>query len=287
VIASGPPAPDTAALTARLRAAGCVFAEDEAALLTATASSAGELETLVVQRVSGTPLEHLLGWAEFRGLRVAVAPGVFVPRQRTGYLVEQAVARIRDRSGVPYPAAAGRGATPEPRVVLDLCCGSGALGLALATELAADGIPVELAAADIAPAAVECARRNLERLGARVYHGDLFAPLPPELAGRVDILLANTPYVPTAMIAHLPAEARDHEPRAALDGGPDGLDVFRRVTAQAPAWLAPGGQLLVESSREQVAIATKILACHGLAPQVAESDELEATVVIGIRTAAP
>ncbi|KZM73087.1 putative protein N(5)-glutamine methyltransferase [Nocardia terpenica] len=260
--------PDHDTLVTALRAAGCVFAEEEAALLTAAASSPTELEGLVAQRVSGVPLEHLLGWTEFRGLRVAVAPGVFVPRQRTGFLVEQAVALT----------APGRDA-----VVLDLCCGSGALGLATVTELAGRGIRARLTASDIEPAAVACARRNLRALDARVLEGDLYSPLPPELAGRVDILLANTPYVPTEAIAAMPPEARDHEPRRALDGGPDGLDVFRRVTADAPAWLAPGGRLLVEASRAQVPIATDILADLGLVPTVAESDELDATVVIGTK----
>ncbi|MQY17317.1 putative protein N(5)-glutamine methyltransferase [Nocardia macrotermitis] len=260
--------PDIGSLVTTLRAAGCVFAEEEAALLGAAAASTSDLEELVAQRVSGVPLEHLLGWTEFRGLRVAVAPGVFVPRQRTGFLVELAVADPRD-----------------PCVVLDMCCGCGALGLAVATELSASGIRVELTASDLEPAAVACARRNLAAFDAAVYQGDLFAPLPSELAGRVDLLLANTPYVPTEAIADMPPEARDHEPRTALDGGADGLGVFRRVAAAAPHWLAPGGRLLVETSREQSELATKILAQHGLTPMVAESEELYATVVIGTRPA--
>ncbi|MBF6170400.1 putative protein N(5)-glutamine methyltransferase [Nocardia blacklockiae] len=261
---------DTApeAVVAALRAAGCVFAEDEAALLLEAASSPAELDALVAQRISGIPLEHVLGWAEFRGLRVAVTPGVFVPRQRTGFLVELAV-------------EFGRG--DHSRVVLDMCCGCGALGLAVATELARNGIRVELAASDIEPAAVACARRNLEPLGARVYAGDLFAALPANLAGRVNVLLANTPYVPTAAIADMPPEARDHEPRTALDGGGDGLDLVRRVAAGAPAWLAPGGLLLVESSAAQASAVAEVFARHGLSPVIAESEELYATVVTGRR----
>ncbi|WP_067894831.1 putative protein N(5)-glutamine methyltransferase [Nocardia vaccinii] len=259
---------DIGSLVTTLRAAGCVFAEEEAALLAAAAASESDLNELVAQRVSGVPLEHLLGWTEFRGLRVAVAPGVFVPRQRTGFLVERAVDDPHD-----------------PCVVLDMCCGCGALGLAVATELSANGIRVELTASDLEPAAVTCARRNLAPLNAQVYQGDLFTPLPPELAGRVHLLLANTPYVPTTAIADMPPEAREHEPRTALDGGPDGLAVFRRVAAAAPHWLAPGGRLLVETSREQCARATEILAQQGLIPTVAESEELYATVVIGTRPA--
>ncbi|MCX4092703.1 putative protein N(5)-glutamine methyltransferase [Nocardia sp. alder85J] len=260
---------DLETLTARLRAAGCVFAEEEAALLAAAAASPGELEVLVAQRISGRPLEHLLGWAEFRGLRVAVTPGVFVPRQRTGYLVERAVALGRMRRSC---------------VVLDICCGCGALGLAVATELRAAGIGVELTATDLEPAAAACARTNLAPLGAEVYCGDLFAPLPPELAGRVDLLLANTPYVPTDMIARMPPEARDHEPRTALDGGGDGLDVIRRVAAAAGAWLAPGGAVFVETGAAQAPVAAEIFAAAGLTPAVLESEELGATVVRALRS---
>ncbi|MFI5776407.1 putative protein N(5)-glutamine methyltransferase [Nocardia sp. NPDC051570] len=258
--------PDIDSLVVRLRRAGCVFAEEEAALLMAAASSPGELETLVAQRISGVPLEHLLGWAEFRGLRVAVAAGVFVPRRRTEYLVAQAVAR------------GGADA-----VVLDMCCGSGALGLAVATELSAAGIAVELVASDIEPAATACARRNLAPLAARVVQGDLFAPLPADLAGRVTLLLANTPYVPSGMVEQMPPEAREHEPRSALDGGPDGLDIARRVAADAPHWLAPGGHLFIETGHSQAATAAEIFTDTGLTPTIAESEEYYATVVIGTR----
>ncbi|WP_330254735.1 putative protein N(5)-glutamine methyltransferase [Nocardia sp. NBC_00565] len=260
-------------VVARLRAAGCVFAEDEARLLTAAAAETGaDLAELVAQRVSGTPLEHLLGWAEFHGLRIAVTAGVFVPRQRTAFLVDEA-------------ADLARALPSKHPVVVDMCCGSGALGLALATILASEGHRITLAAADIEPAAVECARRNLTPIGAAVYEGDLFDPLPDELRGRIDILLANTPYVPSEMIAHMPPEARDHEPRTALDGGPDGLDIFRRVVDAARTWLAPGGHLLVESSAAQTPQAITVLTEYGFAGRIAESDELYATVVIGTKPA--
>jgi release factor glutamine methyltransferase len=101
------------------------------------------------------------------------------------------------------------------------------------------------------------------------------------LRGRVDVLVANVPYVPTGEIALLPAEARLHEPRVTLDGGADGLDVARRVAADAPAWLVPGGSLLIETSRRQVATATRVLEAVGLTVRVTESDELEASVVVG------
>ncbi|MFI6687859.1 putative protein N(5)-glutamine methyltransferase [Streptomyces sp. NPDC050485] len=260
---SGEPLSPSAVVT-RLRAAGCVFAEDEAELLLATADGPAELAAMVARRVSGLPLEHVLGWAEFHGVRVAVDPGVFVPRRRTEFLVQQALA-LADAA--------------SPAVVVDLCCGSGALGAALASALP----HAELHAADIEPAAVRCARRNVAALGGRVYEGDLFAPLPASLRGRVDILAANVPYVPSDEVGLLPAEARDHEPLVALDGGSDGLDIMRRVALEAPDWLAPGGTLLVETSERQVPGALAAMSAGGLRARLVTSDELYANVVTGVR----
>ena len=264
------------AVVTRLRAAGCVFAEDEARLLAAAARTPAELTAMVGRRAAGLPLEHVLGWAEFCGLRIAVEPGVFVPRRRTEFLVGQAAALARDTAG----AAASAPASPAERVVVaDLCCGSGALGVALAGALG----QAELHAADIEPAAVRCARRNVATVGGRVYEGDLYDPLPATLRGRVRILLANVPYTPPGEIGPLPAEARLHEPQVALDGGPDGLDLLRRVAADAPGWLAPGGSLLSETSEDQAPAAESILARAGLTTRVARCDDLNATVVIGTR----
>lgn len=255
------PAPPTrSGIVTRLRAAGCVNAPNEARLLVVQARTPAELAAMVDRRAAGLPLEHVLGWAEFCGLRMAVEPGVFVPRRRTEFLVEQAAALAR--SGA---------------VVVDLCCGSGAVGAALAA--AADR--VALSAVDIDPAAVRCARRNVAAAGGRVYQGDLYDPLPAALRGRVHVLLANAPYVPTGAIGSLPPEARLHEPRVALDGGADGLDVLRRVIDGAPPWLAPGGHLLVETSEQQAARTVEAVAASGLAPRVARCDERDATVVFG------
>ncbi|MBL1288384.1 putative protein N(5)-glutamine methyltransferase [Streptomyces sp. NPDC057067] len=248
-------------LVAELRTAGCVFAEDEAELLLSTAADPAGLAAMLERRVGGLPLEHVLGWAEFCGLRIEVDPGVFVPRRRTEFLVRQAEALAPDRA-----------------VVVDLCCGTGALGTALASSLR----EVELHAADVEPAAVRCARRNVGARGT-VHEGDLFAPLPPSLRGRVDVLLANVPYVPTEDVGLLPAEARIHEPLVALDGGGDGLDVMRRVVAEATDWLAPGGSLLMETSERQAARAEETVGSGGLTARVVVSEELYATVVIGTR----
>ncbi|MGW1840087.1 putative protein N(5)-glutamine methyltransferase [Streptomyces sp. NPDC002067] len=256
------PPPSFPGLVARLRAAGCVFAEDEAELLRATARTSAELAAMAHRRMAGLPLEHVLGWAGFCGLRMRVGPGVFVPRRRSEFLVHRAARLTRPGS-----------------VVVDLCCGSGALGAALA----ACAGPVELHAADIDPVAVDCARANTAPVGGRVHRGDLFAALPPELRGRIGVLLANVPYVPTQEVGLLPPEARDHEPREALDGGADGLDVLRRVAAEARHWLAPGGSLLSETGERQVPAALRTLTGNGLRARTEHCPERSATVVIGTR----
>jgi release factor glutamine methyltransferase len=253
-------------LVLRLRSAGCVFAEEEAELLLAAAADPVELDILIERRRAGEPLEHLLGWVLFHGLRVRVAPGVFVPRRRTELLVRLAAEHAR------------RQAAP---VVLDLCCGCGALALALAHELV-DRPAAELHAADVEPAAVAIARENLHG-AATVVEGDLFAPLPARLRGRVDVLVANVPYVPTGAIASMPPEAREHEPLRSLDGGPDGLAVLRRVAAGAADWLAPGGRMFSETSADQAPAAVAVLAAAGLEPAVVQDDELDATAVTGTR----
>lgn len=250
-------------LVERLRAAGCVFAEEEADLLRAAARDDGHLAELLDRRVGGEPLEHVVGWADFCGLRVEVGAGAFVPRRRSEFLVERAVALA-----------------PPGAVVLDLCCGVGALGAAIASR-ASGG--VELHAADIDPAALAYARRNVAPYGGSVWEGDLYAPLPASLRGRVDVLVVNAPYVPTEEIGCMPSEAREHEPLVSLDGGADGLDVHRRVAAGALPWLAPGGHLLIETSARQCPVTAAALAAAGLRTRAATSEELYATVVIAAR----
>jgi release factor glutamine methyltransferase len=251
----------TSSIVSTLRAAGCVFAEDEAELLISAAHDDAELAHLVEQRVAGLPIEHVVGFAEFRGLRILLDAGVFVPRRRTEHLVAEAIALSR-------PGA----------VVVDLCCGSGALGVAIAAAQS-----IDLYAADIEPAAVRCARRNVEPIGGQVFEGDLYAALPASLRGRVDLLLSNVPYVPSGEVRLLPAEARLHEPLVTLDGGDDGLEVLRRVSAEAAQWLAAGGSVFVETSEVQAAIAAEIFAKDGLRARVSTSAELYATVVIGTK----
>ncbi len=242
-------------IVARLRAAGCVFAEDEAALL--LAENRQDLEQLVQRRVDGEPLEYIVGWAKFHGIRVAVDPGVFVPRRRTELLVDEAL-RLAQTGAV----------------VVDLCCGAGAIGAAMLDRMPT----LELYAADADPAAVHTARRNVPP--ARVFEGDLFDPLPPALMSTVDLIVVNAPYVPTAAIETMPPEARFHEHRIALDGGSDGLDLHRRIAAEAGLWLVPGGSLLIETSERQAPLTAALFGAVGMVTAVKRSREIDGTVVV-------
>ncbi|XZF76549.1 putative protein N(5)-glutamine methyltransferase [Bacillus sp. AL-1R] len=246
----------------QLRNAGCVFAEEEAQLLISEAETLKELLTMVNLRVTGSPLEYILGWAEFYGNRIEVVPGVFVPRRRTEFLTQKAI----DLS------------VPGVKVV-DLCCGTGAVGVAIAKAV---GL-VSLYVVDIDPIAVQCAKCNVSKLGGLVYEGDLYNPLPPQLLGNVDIIVANAPYVPTEAIKSLPQEARLYEPNLALDGGKDGNDIHRKVAENASFWLASGGHLLIETSKIQAPQTVKIFSQYGLIARLIHNNELDATVVIGTK----
>jgi release factor glutamine methyltransferase len=248
-------------VVARLRAAGCVWAEDEAALLVAEAGSPAELREMVARRESGEPLELVVGWVEFLGRRLAVAPGVFVPRRRTELLAREAMAR-----------------TASGSVALEMCCGVAPVAALL------DGFGAEVHAADVSDVAVACARANAPH--ARVHRGDLSAALPAGLAGRVDVLAANAPYVPTDRIAVMPPEARDHEPAVALDGGPDGVALHRRLAAEGAPWLAAGGVMLIETSPDQALLTSQAMSTAGLATGVVVDEEVGGCVVVGVRTGA-
>lgn len=218
---------------------------------------------MVEMRADGLPLEYVVGYAEFCGLRIEVDRGVFVPRKRTEFLVHQAEAL-----------------SCSGDIVVDLCCGSGAVGVALAAALGR----VELYCVDIDPVAVQCAGRNVTDFGGHVFEGDLYKSLPHSLKGHVNILVANVPYVPTEAIKLLPREARLHESKVALDGGVDGLDIQRRVAEEAFLWLAPGGHLLIETNEMQAPQTFEIFAGAGLTTKVARDEELDATVVIGLNS---
>jgi release factor glutamine methyltransferase len=201
----------------------------------------------VERRAAREPLQYLLGWEDFHGLRLAVTPHVLVPRPETEGLVEWAV-----------EALAGR---PEP-VVADLGTGSGAIACAIARAVPA----AEVLAVELSTGALAVASRNVRELGlsaqVRLLAGDLFAPLGSIRAG-LDLVVANPPYLPSAVIPSLPPEVSRHEPRAALDGGPDGMAVIRRIVAGAPAVLKPGGWLLMEIGEEQAGPLASRMAAEG------------------------
>ena len=272
-----PPARETVArVTRELAAAGCVSAAAEARWLVEEAADPLALRAMVARRTAGEPLQYVVGWAPFGRLRLLVGPGVFVPRPETEGLADRAAARLRaagaltDRGtplGFPGPLRPVHRGTPlgfpgplRP-IAVDLCSGSGAIACFLAAEVPG----ARVVATELDPAALAWARPNTDRYGVELLAGDLDAPLPAELAGRVDVLCANVPYVPSGAIPTLPRDVRDHEPRLALDGGPDGLDVLRRVAALAGRWLAPGGFLLCEIGEDQGEAAAALLAEAGLA----------------------
>lgn len=198
----------------------------------------------------------MLGWVAFRGRRLLVRPGVFVPRRRTELLAH----------------AAGEHARPDA-VLLELCCGVGPVG---ATVRAG-----EIHLADLDPAALECARVNVPT--GQVHLSDLYADLPPTIKGRVDVLAANAPYVPSDQVALMPPEARDHEPVLALDGGPDGVDLHRRIAAEAMDWLAATGVLMIETSVSQASLTAQAMHEAGFATAVVTDPDIEACVVVGSR----
>lgn len=222
-------------LAARLRAVGCVFAEEEAAEILRLGA---DPDAIVAARAAGIPLEQALGVAVFDGLDVRVGDGVFVPRRRAEILVE---AGVRER--------------PEATAVVDLGCGSGALAAALAVRMPHAAVH----ACDIDPAALRYARLNAERYGFSVHEGDWWEALPDELRGRIGLAVAYLPHVPDSRLDDIPADFRDHEPEGSVAGGVDGLDPLRRVLEGVEAWLAPDGALVTLVADEQRDAATALV----------------------------
>lgn len=239
---------------ARLRAAGCVFAEDEAALLLDTGHSGVSLEALVARRVAGEPLETVLGWVAFAGRRLTVRPGVFVPRRRTELLARTAAAHCTPTS-----------------VFLELCCGVGPVGASVGAG--------EIHLGDLDAVALSCARVNVP--SGHTHLSDLYGDLPAYLRRRIDVIAANAPYVPTDHIVLMPPEAREHELPMALDGGPDGVDLHRRIAAEAPSWLAPGGVLIIETSPAQAPLTEGAMRDAGLVTEVLIDESIGGCVVLG------
>jgi release factor glutamine methyltransferase len=212
------------AVVGRLAAAGCVSASEEAAELLIAAPDDRTLDAWISRRERGEPLAWITGSILFGGRRIGVDPGVYVPRFQTEELARRAAALL-----------------PPGGRALDLCTGSGAVAAHLGAEVAGAAV----VGVDLDPLAAACARRN----GVAALAADLDEPLH---AGRpFDVVTAVAPYVPRDALAALPADVQRHEPRRALDGGEDGLDLVRRVVAAAGRLLRPGGWLLVEVGGDQ------------------------------------
>lgn len=200
------------------------------------------LESMLDRRAAGEPVQYILGSADFMGLRFKVDHGVLIPRQDTETLVEAALIDLRQRPGQP--------------TLLDLCCGSGCVGLSLASLAPHARITLT----DISPEALEIAKANQKALEVRaeLRQGDLFDALDRE---RFDVITANPPYIPSGELPALQREVR-FEPALALDGGADGLDFYRRIAEAAPDHLNPGGALFLEVGIHQAPAVLELVKAH-------------------------
>jgi release factor glutamine methyltransferase len=227
-------------VVAALAEGGCVASVEEAdELFRASSEGVGRIEDLVARRLSGEPLAWITGSVLFCGIRILIDPGVFVPRPHTQAMARRAVALL-----------------PSGGIAVDLCTGSGAV----AAVLASAHPDATVMATEVAPVAVACARRN----GVGALVGDLDEPLPPSLRGRVDVMTAVVPYVPTEELAFLPRDVLANEPRNALDGGPRGTTLLVRAAEAAARWLAPGGTVLLELGGDQAGELTAAFENAGL-----------------------
>ena len=239
-----------AAACDRLAQAGFVAAREEADLLVACAGGDDDaLDGLVERRLTGEPLAWIVGHTTFCGHRIAVHPGVYVPRWNSEQLARRALDRL-----------------PPRGVAIDLCTGAGAIARTLALRRPG----ARVLATELDPVGAECARAN----GVDVYEGELFEPLagkvPPASA---DVVVAVVPYVPTPELEMLQRDTFAFETKLPYDGGRDGTDVLRRVIAAAPRFLSSGGALLLEVGGDQPGLLTGDLAAHGFAPATVLTDE--------------
>jgi release factor glutamine methyltransferase len=205
-------------------------------------------EAMVKRRATGEPVPFIKGYAEFRGLELIAAPGVFVPRDSSEFLAEQAVRRLRKRKGAVH---------------VDLAPGGGTIALAVANEVRR----VRVYGADVSPDAVKLARRNAKRLGLKASFraGDMFAGLPKKLAGTVDVITLHPPYVPRAEVKELPDEVRRWEPAHTLtDRSVDGLGLVEQAADECVAWLRRGGWLLIEVSPDRAKEVVRVMRAAGL-----------------------
>jgi release factor glutamine methyltransferase len=226
---------------------------------------------LVERRAAGEPLQHLLGFEDFHGLRLAVSPDALIPRPETEGLVDWAVEVVGEKTNA---------------LVADVGTGSGAIACAIAARRTG----VRLLALDCSPAALLVAAKNVRALGlsdqVSLLAGDLVAPLAAQGIS-ADLIVANLPYLPTALIPSLPAEVSVREPRLALDGGADGMALLRRLVADAPGVLAPGGSLLMEIGEEQAGPLASLMAAEGFVEIRSRRDFHHVERYVGGRWATP
>lgn len=222
-------------------------------------AAGGRFRALVARRADHEPLQHLLGYEDFRGLRLRVTPDVLIPRPETEGLVEWALELLNASSSNGSPLLA------------DIGTGSGAIACALAAACP----DARVVATDISPAALAVAEGNVRALGlggrVRVIAGDLLRPLAAEPAA-LNMIVANAPYLPSGILPSLPREVFAFEPRQALDGGPDGMEVIRRLLTAAPAALRPGGRLVLEIGEEQAAPLAAVMTAAGFVDVAARDD---------------
>ena len=234
------------------------------------------MHVLVERRGKGEPLQYVTGEMPFRHIVLRCEEGVLIPRPETEILVDAALEGL--------DALGGKEAWPR---VLDLCTGTGCIACSVAGER--EGARV--VATDLSPAAVSLARRNVEALGlgafVDVVECDLASAVPPELMGTFSVLVSNPPYIPSAVVPTLPDEVAGFEPRLALDGGPDGLDLFRRILDLAPVALQPGGWLCVELFEDNVADAAELCRNQGGWARVEVREDLthRPRVLVAVREA--
>lgn len=226
---------DRVSVVQALADAGCIAASEEAdELLQAAGGDREVLDRLVSRRLQGEPIAWLTGAVTFCGVRLLIAPGVYVPRWQTEPLARRAVTLL-----------------PPAGVAVDLCTGAGPIAAVLAAAVPA----ARVLATELDQNSVQCARHN----GVEVFEGWLNEPLPRELHGRVDVLTAVVPYVPTDSLSLLPRDVQAFEPRLALDGGVDGMDLLAEVARGSPTWLSPGGRLLLELGGDQALPISRLL----------------------------
>ncbi len=257
-------------------------------MLREAAHDAGRLEAMMRRRVAGEPLEHVVGFVEFMGMRLSAGPGVFVPRQRTRLLAETAVAAVRE---------AGRGGGRRA-VFLEAFAGVGPVAAAVRRAVP----EAEVHAAERDARALRCARENLRDVPgsaevpgaaelpgsawppgtARAHEASVLEGLPEELRGRVDVIAAVPPYIPRSAAGLLPREARESEPAEALFGGEDGLTPARVLMDQARPWLSGRGPLLLEMNRQQCPAAARHAAGLGYGAERIEGDDGQ-TAVLSLR----